>query len=252
MHSSLYSRLPVLLRLPMRLLAVLLLCVLPWQGVQAASDADPWEPFNRRVFAFNETVDRYVLKPTAQGYRKVTPRWLNDTITRVFQNARDVPSIVGHVLQWEWQRAGHTSGRVLVNTTLGVGGMFDVASDIGLEKHTTDLGIVLARWGVPSGPYLVLPGMGPSTVRDAAMIWPEDYLHPRSWIEHDMTRYSVTALYVIDIREGLLDIERAIVGDRYIFMRDFYLSGRLYQAGIIEEDDFSSGFEEADWGDDGW
>jgi phospholipid-binding lipoprotein MlaA len=222
------------------------------RSTASAPQDDPWEPFNRRVHNFNDRLDRYALKPVAQGYRKVTPRWVNDTITRVFQNARDVPSIVGHVLQWEWHRAGQSTGRVLVNTTLGVGGMFDVATDIGLEKHTTDLGITLARWGVPEGPYLVLPGLGPSTVRDATMIWPEDYISPRSWIDHNLTRWSVTGLYVVDIREGLLDLEGVMSGDRYIMMRDFYLYGRRIQAGILEEDDFSADFEEGDWGDDGW
>lgn len=244
-----------------RLLLLVLIAVLPVQLVQAqppeeqsksGHPEDPWEPFNRRMFAFNETVDRYFLKPVAKGYKFVTPAWMDDSLTRIFQNAKDVPSTVNHVLQWQWRRAAHSTGRVLMNTTMGIGGIFDVATKAGLEKHSSDLGLTLAKWGVSSGPYLVMPGFGPSTLRDAAMIWPEDYISPRSWIEDDITRWSITAVYVVDLRADLLDVEKAIVGDRYGFMREFYLSSRKMAAGIVEEDDFGADFEDGDWGDDGW
>ncbi|PKM22198.1 MAG: ABC transporter [Gammaproteobacteria bacterium HGW-Gammaproteobacteria-14] len=233
---------------------VLLVLLLMFSTLAYADDSrhpdDPWEGFNRRVFAFNEFVDRNALKPVAKGYRRVMPGWLSDSVTRVFQNALDFPSTVNHVLQWQWRRAGHSGGRFLVNSTMGVGGMFDIATDIGLEKRTTDLGLTLAVWGVPEGPYLVLPGMGPSTLRDAATIWPEDMIALRRLIEHDITRYSVLALYIVDFREGLLDIEGAIVGDRYGFLREVYLSGRRVKSGRIEEDDFGSELDDADWDDD--
>ncbi len=234
---------------------LLLLLLMPLPALAATAEParhpdDPWEGFNRKMFAFNEAVDRYFLKPTAKGYRWVTPSWLDNSISRVFQNARDVPSIVNHMLQWEWGRAGNSTGRVLMNSTMGIGGLFDVATPAGLDKHTSDLGITLARWGVPSGPYLVLPALGPSTVRDAAMIWPDNYLSPRSWIDHDLTRWSVTALYVVDLRADVLDLEKNIVGERYTFMRDFYLSSRRMEAGEEIKDDFGAGFEEGDWGDE--
>lgn len=214
---------------------------------------DPWESFNRKVFAFNETIDRYMLKPAAKGYRWITPQWLDDRLTNIFQNARDIPSAINHSLQWQWRRAGHSTGRVLLNSTVGIGGLFNVASKAGLEKHSTDLGLTLARWGVPSGPYLVVPGLGPSTVRDAAAWWPDDYLSPRHYIEPDEVRWGISALYVVDYRADLLDAERVIVGDRYTFLREFYLASRRMAAGEQIEDDFSAGFEEADWGDDdGW
>lgn len=243
-----------------RLLLLLLIAVLPVQFVYAQEPSpdkashpdDPWESFNRRIFAFNEGIDRYFLKPVAKGYKAATPGWLDDTITRVFQNAKDAPSAINHVLQWQWRRAGHSTGRVLLNTTVGIGGMFDVATSAGLQKHSSDLGLTLAAWGMPSGPYLVLPGLGPNTVRNAAMIWPENYISPRSLIEHDITRWSVSAVYLVDLRSDLLDVEKAIVGDRYSFMREFYLSSRKMAAGIVEEDDFGADFEDADWGDDGW
>ena len=242
---------------PVSLLLLLASLLMPLPLLAATPEparhpADPWEGFNRKVFAFNETVDRYFLKPTAKGYRWITPGWLDNSITRVFQNAKDLTSIVSHVLQWEWGRAGNSTGRVLMNTSMGIGGLFDVATPAGLEKRTSDLGITLARWGVPSGPYLVLPLLGPSTVRDASMIWPEDYISPRNLIDHDLTRWSVSAVYVVDLRADLLDLEKNIVGERYSFMRDFYLSSRRMEAGEEIEDDFSADFEEGDWGDDDW
>jgi len=133
-------------------------------------DDDPWEDINRKIFAFNETLDKYALKPAAKGYRKATPGWFDDTVTRFFENLRDFRSGLNSVLQWRWGHAGHNFGRFTVNSTLGIGGLFDVASKVDLDKHNTDLGLTFARWGIPEGNYLVLPFWGPSTVRDAAAI----------------------------------------------------------------------------------
>ncbi len=211
---------------------------------------DPWEGLNRRVFGFNEFVDKYALKPVAKGYRKITPRFLDDGITRLFENIRDLRSSINNVLQWEWYNAGHNFGRFTVNTTLGVGGFFDVASDIKLKKLPDDLGSTFAVWGVPQGPYLVVPFLGPSTVRDAAALWPEDYLRAYHYIEHDLTRYSVIAVYAIDTRADLLDLENAIVGDRYTFIRDYYIQSRRMAAGEpAPVDDFGV---DTPAGDGGW
>jgi len=211
---------------------------------------DPWQGLNRKVFAFNEFVDRYALKPVAKGYRKVTPQFLDDTITRMFENIRDLRSSINNVFQWEWYNAGQNFGRFTVNTTLGVGGMFDVASDIKLRKLPDDLGSTFAVWGVPQGPYLVMPFLGPSTVRDATALWPEDYLRAYHYIDHDLTRYSVIAVYAIDTRADLLDLEETIVGDRYTFIRDYYIQSRRLAAGEpLPEDDFGAG---APVGEGGW
>ena len=152
---------------------------------------------------------------------------------------------------------GSNFGRFGINTPLGVAGLFDVATDVGLRKYPEDLDLTLATWGVPSGPYLVLPFWGSSTVRGAAAIWPEDYMRARHYIDHDLTRFSVTAVYVIDLRADLLDVERAISGDRYIFLRDFYLQSRRMAAGEEVKDDFGADLPAGDgWGgagqDDGW
>lgn len=208
------------------------------------------------MFGFNEAADRYFVKPVARGYKKITPGWLDDSITRVFANLSDVRSGLNNVLQWEWHEAGHNFGRFFVNSTLGVVGLFDVATDLQLRKYPDDLDLTLAKWGINSGPYLVLPFWGPSTVRGAAVIWPEDYMRPRHYIEHDRTRFSVTATYVIDLRADLLQVEQSISGDRYIFLRDFYLQSRRMAAGEEIEDDFGADVPLDDgWGggeDNGW
>ena len=137
-------------------------------AVQAEeNNPDPWEGFNRSVFEFNEVLDRNVAKPLAQGYQYITPKPVDDSVTNFFSNLEDVLVIVNDVLQLKFGQALSDTGRVLINTTVGFFGLFDVASKIGLEKHNEDFGQTLGYWGVGSGPYLVLPVLGPSTLRDA-------------------------------------------------------------------------------------
>lgn len=239
---------------------ILCYCLLLVPGLTAWAEednGDPWEGFNRKVFSFNEFVDRYALKPVARGYKFLMPGWADDSVTRVFANLADVRSGLNNLLQWEWHEAGHNFGRFGVNTTLGVAGLFDVATDLRLRKYPDDLDLTLAKWGVSPGPYLVLPFWGSSTVRGAAVIWPEDYMRPRHYIEHDLTRHSVTAVYVVDLRADLLEVEKAVSGDRYIFLRDLYLQSRRLAAGEDIEDDFGAGMSTDDgWGDspsgEGW
>ena len=196
-------------------------------------EVDPWEGFNRKMFGFNEFVDRYALKPAAKSYRFVTPQWMDDAITRVFSNLGDATSGLNNILQWRWGQARDNFGRFAVNTTLGLAGLFDVASELDIPKHKTDLGLTLARWGVNSGPYLVLPFFGPSTVRDGVSIWPETYLNPiRYMVEDDTHRLAIAALYAVDLRADLLDLEGNIIGDRYTFIRNFYINQRMKGEGL--------------------
>jgi len=211
---------------------------------------DPWEKFNRRMFAFNEGVDTYFLKPVAVGYVKTTPKAARKPINNFFKNLRDFRSGVNNILQWRWRQAGHNLGRFFLNSTLGVAGLFDVASSTGLKRENSDLGITLARWGVPEGPYLMLPFLGPSTVRDATMIYPNSYLDLKM-IDHKLTKWSVIGVQVVDIRAEILNYESAIIGDRYNFIREFYLQDRRDKAGIdTRDDDFDFGGD--DWDDDDW
>ncbi len=192
-------------------------------------ERDPWEGFNRKIFGFNDFVDRYAITPAAKGYQWITPQWLDDTVTRFFSNLGDIGDSINYVLQWRWGEAGSNLGRFTVNTTLGIAGLFDVASRMDLNNSDTNLDVTLGRWGVPSGPYLVLPILGPSTVRDTGTLYPRSYLWPPTYIEDDLTRYSVAALYGVDLRADLMELERNIVGDRYTFIRNAYLQRRLVQ-----------------------
>lgn len=188
---------------------------------------DPWEGFNRKVFAFNETIDRYALKPAAKSYRWLTPQWLDDTVTRFFQNLHDFTSGLNYILQWRWGNAFDSFGRFSFNSTVGVAGLFDVASKLNIPKHGTSLDRTLGHWGVHTGPYLMLPILGPSTVRGASTVYPAAYMWPVTYIEDDLARYGVAALYGVDLRADYLDLEKNIIGDRYTFLRNAYLQQRL-------------------------
>ncbi|MEE3215266.1 MAG: VacJ family lipoprotein, partial [Pseudomonadota bacterium] len=132
--------------------------------------ADPWEGFNRRVFAFNDVLDRYALKPAAQGYRYITPDPLERGVSNFFDNLGEVRTVLNSLLQGKPANAGNSSMRFLMNTTFGLGGLLDPASHAGFTADTEDFGQTLAAWGVGEGPYVVLPFLGPSTVRDTAAL----------------------------------------------------------------------------------
>jgi phospholipid-binding lipoprotein MlaA len=223
--------LPMLMR-TRHALVVLLLALFAGAG-QAADPRDPWEGFNRRVYAFNDFLDTWFLKPVARGYRYVTPEPVDRSVSHVFDNLREVGAVPNFLLQGDLRHAGNAFGRVMANTTFGVAGIFDVASATGIARKPTDFGITLGKWGLGSGPYLVLPFLGSSTLRDAAGV-PVDMVVeplPEPWtlVEHDLTRWSAVAVNVIDIRADLLDYEEAMIGDRYGFLRDVYLQRRDFE-----------------------
>lgn len=221
------------------------------QAANTVKNDDPWENFNRKMFAFNERMDKYALKPMAQGYRKTVPQAARSPIRRFYDNLRDFKSGVNNILQWRWKDAGHNLGRFLLNSTVGVAGFFDVATSTGLQRESSDLGITLARWGVPEGPYVMLPFLGPSTIRDASTIYPETYIDV-NFIDHKPTSWAILGGRVLDVRSMLLDYEEAIVGDRYNFIREFYLQSRRGKAGMDTRDqDFDFGADD-DWDDDDW
>lgn len=206
-----------------------------------AVEEDPWEGMNRKIFVFNEQVDKYLFKPLARSYDWLTPRPVDDHITNVFDNLRDVGVFLNDALQGKFERAISDAGRVLLNTTLGVGGIFDVATHLGLDKHEEDFGQTFAVWRIGSGPYLVLPFLGASTVRDAIGRIPDAYTRPQLYLDHVPTRNSVYGVDLVDTRADLLKVEKMIQGDRYLFIRDAYLQRRnfLIADGQIE-DDFTS------------
>ncbi len=199
-------------------------------GGTAANPADPLESFNRGVYAFNDTVDRYALKPLARGYRKVVPEPLQLMVRSFFGNLGDVVTAANNLLQAKPRAALNDVSRVVINTTLGFGGVADVASEIGLKANSEDFGQTLGWWGMPSGPYLVLPFLGPSTFRDAPARFVDARAHPLDWSDPSVrVRNSLLGLYIVSGRADLLDAERLVEGaalDRYSLIRDGWLQRR--------------------------
>lgn len=219
-----------------------------------ADERDPWESWNRKVFAFNETVDYYTAKPLAQAYRNVTPQVVDDAITNVFSNLGEPIIVVSDLAQGKFLQALSDTGRFLINSTIGILGIFDVARHLGMPKHNEDMGQTLAIWGVDSGPYLILPFLGPSTIRDASGfaidVWALDPLDPQSQaLENTELYYSTVFAEYLDIRADLIPAEGIISGDRYSFIRSLYLQRRDYliNDGQVEDefgDDFEDEFED--------
>jgi len=219
------------------LMALVGLSLLPAMS-QAASEEDPWESFNRPIFRFNDTVDTYALKPIAQGYRAVTPQFLEDGVHNVFGNIGDVGNLANNLLQGKLHNAGVDTGRLIFNTTFGVLGFFDVAKHMGLQKSNEDFGQTLGVWGLESGPYLVIPFLDPSTVRDATARVPDSFLTPYPYMDHVPTRNVTRGVQVVDTRANLLQAERLVSGDKYIFIRNAYLQSREFKVkdGQVEDD----------------
>lgn len=211
-------------------------------GVQEANPDDPWEGFNRKVFAFNDVVDRYALKPVAQGYDYVTPDPVQKSVGNVFSNLGEIRTTLNSVLQGKPGNAGISTGRFLVNSTVGILGIFDVARHMDLVGREEDFGQTLGVWGVGEGPYVVLPLLGPRTLRHTAAIPANIATNPLTYVDDDTVRISATVLKIIDTRAGFLEQEKLLRGDRYSFLRDGYLQRRRFEVldGELGEDPFAS------------
>ncbi len=193
-----------------------------------ANPADPLEPFNRSVYSFNEGLDRAVLKPVATAYRNITPAPVRTGVTSFFENISDVWSFVNNVLQAKPVEAMDTFFRVTTNTLWGLGGIFDVASELKIPKHKEDFGQTLGTWGLASGPYVVLPLFGPSSVRDSAGLVVDAQGNLLSQVDVPV-RNSLTGLRLVDTRANLLsagDLLDQAALDKYAFIRDAYLQRR--------------------------
>ena len=220
------------------------------------NDPDPWEGFNRSMFAFNENLDKYVARPLAEGYQYITPEPVDQSVTHFFSNLGEVLVIANDIGQLKMGQALSDTARFLINSTVGFFGIFDVATHIGLPKHNEDFGQTLGYWGVGSGPYLMLPFLGPSTVRDGAGLlldYESDlgYTGVANNYAQELGLYTVRG---VDLRADLLASEGLISGDRYTFIRSFYLQRREYliNDGVVEdefEDDFDD-FDDESWDDD--
>lgn len=195
----------------------------------SANPADPFEPFNRSVSNFNEAVDNAVVKPVAQVYVKVLPSLVRTGVSNFFGNLGEVWNFANSVMQLKAQRSAETFMRFNVNTFFGLGGLLDIATEAGIDRHSEDFGQTLGRWGVPPGPYVVLPILGPSTVRDTAAFPVDRFGDAFRYVPNIEARNSLTALRLVDLRSSYLRAGQLLDDaalDKYSFTRDAWLQKR--------------------------
>jgi phospholipid-binding lipoprotein MlaA len=209
--------------------ALLLATVLAGCATSGGNPADPLEPLNRAMFSFNDAVDDAVIRPVAKGYRVVLPGFLRTGISNFFSNLEDVWISVNDVLQGKFQQGLDDFGRVVFNSTFGIAGIFDFAAELGLPKHSEDFGQTLGSWGVGSGAYVVLPILGPSTVRDGLAFLVDTQADPVWRIGNVPVRNTAVGVRLLARRAELLDatsvLEQAAL-DKYAFVRDAWLQRR--------------------------
>ncbi len=210
-------------------------------GDAHADDIDPWEPANRKVFAVNDFFDRILVKPVAKGYQRFVPKPIRRGVSNVFNNIDTPATALNQFLQGKPVRGLSDTGRFLVNSTIGIAGIFDVATPMGLEPHQEDFGQTFGVWGAGPGNHVMVPFRGSSSVRDAIGLVLDAAASPLRLISPNSARYGTAAMYGVDARVDLLAAENLITegGDRYLFMRDAFLQRRAYlvRDGAVEEDD---------------
>lgn len=206
-----------------------------------AQTSDPWRQTNQRIFTFNDYFDQLLVRPMASTYNFFMPRVVRQGVGNFFSNVRDVNIAVNDLLQFKFQNALSDSGRVLINTTIGVGGLIDIASDLGLEKNEEDFGQTLGAWGVGSGPYVVLPVFGASNLRDSFGLVLDTLFNPIQYTDETSLKLTLFVVDEIDNRSTLLALDELISGDRYLFIREAYVQNREYLVNDGQiEDEFGS------------
>ena len=212
---------------------------------------DPFEDLNRDIFIFNEKLDEKLLKPAALTYRKVTPQFARTGVTNFFNNLEEIDTTINQVLQGEIKYAFNDASRFVINSTIGLLGLIDVASKMGLERHEEDFGQTLGVWGVNSGPYIMIPFLGPSNPRDLLSRPISSFLSGTFAMEDNDVKLTLIGIDALETRERLLDAETLIIGDKYIFIKDAYVQSREYEInnGSTEDDEFLDDMEDI-FGDD--
>ena len=207
---------------------------------------DPFEDLNRDIFIFNEKLDEKILKPAALAYRKITPQFARSGVTNFFNNLEEIDTTINQLLQGEIKYAFNDTGRFLINSTIGLFGLIDVASKMGLERHEEDFGQTLGVWGFGSGPYIMIPFLGPSNPRDLLSRPISSFLSGTFAMEDDDVKFTLVGIDAIETRERLLDAETLIIGDKYIFVKDAYIQSREYEInnGSTKDDEFLDDMED--------
>ena len=207
---------------------------------QSLAADDPFEDYNRKIWAFNEFLDDNFAKPTAEVYTSIAPNFVEIAISNFFRNLNELDNTANQLLQGKTLLAVNDFSRFLINTTIGLGGFIDVGSSFGLERHDEDFGQTLGAWGVGSGPFLMLPLYGPSTPRGLAGRSVSSVLSGTFAIEETDVRIGITALDALETRARYLEVETLIIGDRYSFIRDSYMQYQEFESsnGENQSDDF--------------
>lgn len=212
---------------------------------------DPFEPANRAIYRFNEVADKYVARPVAKGYQFITPAVIRTGITNFFDNLLYPIDIANALLQGKFQQAGLDTSRLIINSTVGVLGFMDPATDVGLDKHDEDFGQTLGTWGVPQGPYFMVPFFGPRTLRSGIGTLADVYVSPQFWLFSSSVQTKVNILWLVHRRSTLIGIDEEVqrAFDRYAFVRDAYLQNREYllHDGNPPEPDFELEFDDEEF-----
>ena len=219
-------------------------------GPAGYANEDPWESFNRSIYSFNNTADAYVIKPVAQGYAYLMPEIGRKGVNNFFNNLLDVNGALNGFLQGRVDQGLENVGRVLINSTVGIFGLFDVATALGVPQYQTDFGHTLSIWGVPQGPFVMVPFLGPRTVRSGVGTAFDAYASPLGQMGDSDPAWGLRVFNLVDLRAGLLGADELLSGDQYIFLRDAYLQQRRLQTsdGQLVDDfsEFDDGWEEDD------
>jgi phospholipid-binding lipoprotein MlaA len=200
-------------------------------SLTSQKENDPLEPMNRVVHSFNEKADEYVMEPVAKGYQAITPDSVDNGITNFFRNLDDVVVFVNDILQLKFKQAGSDGGRFLVNTTVGVLGFMDVATDMGMPKHNEDFGQTLGAYGVGTGPYIVLPFLGPSNLRDTVGVYADTFVDPIFGFKGSDALWAVMGVKYTDLRADLITTKNVLDEaslDQYEFLRSGFFQRREY------------------------
>jgi phospholipid-binding lipoprotein MlaA len=203
-----------------------------------AQSPDPWIDNNRRIYALNDFFDRLIIRPVATTYRSLLPRFARQGVGNFFSNVDEINVFVNDLLQLKLGHAVSDTGRFVLNSTVGLGGLLDIASSVGLDKNEEDFGQTLAFWGVGAGPYLVLPVFGASNVRDTFGLVLDTVFNPIQYYRESALRYPLLLLEELDTRAAYLALDDLVVGDRYLFIREAYVQRRnfLVKDGVVEDE----------------
>ena len=212
----------------MRIQLLLIVSLLVLSFSAKSQDYDPWMRLNKHFFSVNDYFDQLLVRPVALTYTNVTPRFFQVGVGNVFDNLQDVNVAINDFLQFKIEDGLSDSGRIIVNSTVGIGGILDVATSMGLYRNEEDFGQTLGVWGFDAGPYLFLPVFGASNLRDSVGMIVDALFNPIRYIENIESRYTLYLADELDFRSSLLAYDELIIGDRYLFVREAYIQNREY------------------------